>query len=374
MEVESDPANDATPIVIENGSKNTKAGFAGDETPRAVFPSIVGRTRAQGLMIGMGQMYWAAGDEAHSKRGILTLKFPIEHGIVTNWDNMEDIWHHTFYNVLRAAPEEHPVLLTEAPLNPRANREKTAQIMFETFDTPAIYLSISQVLSLYSVGRTTGLVVDSGHMSSQIVPIHRGQVVTPAVASLEIGGSHLTGYLMKLLSESGYSLCGGSETEVINDIKEELCYVSVAREESRTEVRRMYQLPDGQEIKLTSECFRCPEPIFQPSLIGLEESLPMIIDRTINKCDQDLRKYLSTNIVLVGGSTLFPGMSDRLCAELSLLFQGRIPIRVTAPPERRYSSWIGGSALASMDGFEKICLSKECYDEYGPQIVYRTFL
>jgi len=198
-------------------------------------------------------------DEAQAKRDILTLKYPIEHGIVTNWDDMEKIWHHTFCNELRVAPEEHTVLLTDAPLNPGSNREKMAGIMFETFNVPAFYVSNQALLSMYTSGHITGVVIDLGDSASHVVPIYEGFTLPHSVQRLGITGRDLTNALAKQLGERGYSFQTPAEREVVRDIKEKLCYVAYDFKEElgaamrSSSIESSYELPDGWVITVGNE-------------------------------------------------------------------------------------------------------------------------
>ncbi|CAO3610187.1 unnamed protein product [Cunninghamella echinulata] len=359
---------------FDDGSGVIKAGFAGEEQPKCFFPSLVGRPKHVRIMAGAVEGDTFIGRKAQELRGLLKIRYPLKHGIVTDWEDMERIWQYIYTDELKTLSEEHPVLLTEAPLNPRSNRDNAAQIFFETFNVPALFTSIQAVLSLYSSGRTTGIVLDSGDGVTHSVPVYEGFAVPHAIRRIDIAGRDVTEYLQLLLRKSGYNFHTTAEKEVVRIIKEKTCYVALnpAKEEKDTSGKMDdFMLPDGNIIKLGAERFRAPEILFQPELIGEEyPGIHQTIVDCISRADLDLRKSLYSNIVLSGGSTLCKGFGERLLSEIKRLALKDIKIKIYAPPERKYSTWIGGSILASLSTFKKMWVSAEEYQE-DPDIIHK---
>ncbi|KAF0381816.1 actin-related protein [Gigaspora rosea] len=362
------------PVVIDNGSGVIKAGFAGDEIPKCFFPSYVGRPKHVRIMAGAVEGEVFIGKKAQELRGLLKIRYPIEHGIVSDWDDMERIWKYIYEEELKIASEEHPVLLTEAPLNPRSNRETAAQTFFETFNVPALFASIQAVLSLYSSGRTTGIVLDSGDGVTHAVPVYEGFALPHAIRRVDIAGRDVTEHLQLLLRKAGYNFHTTAEKEVVRIIKEKTCYIAInpSKEEKDTNGKSEdFTLPDGNVVKLGAERFKAPEILFNPELIGQEYAgIHQVVVDSINRADLDLRKSLFANVVLSGGSTLYKDFGTRLLNEVRKLAVKDIKIKIFAPPERKYSTWFGGSILAALSTFKKMWVSAEEYQE-DPDIIHK---
>lgn len=365
-------SDDFATLVIDNGSGEIKAGFAGNDGPTTIFSTVTGRPSRNINQLETDKEYYI-GSEAQSRRDVLDLRFPIEHGIVTNWEDMEKIWNYVFCNELRVNPVEHPVLMTEAPLNPKGNRERMTQIMFEKFNVTNFYVSMQSTLSLYGSGRGSGVLVDIGEGVSHVAIIYEGYCVMPATRRLDYAGGDLTTYLQTLLQERGYDFVNASEMEIVREIKEKMCYVAddFEVELSKPTVEKSYELPDGNVIIIGNEMFRCPEKLFQP-ITGLGcRGIQSMIHSSILAADIDTRKDLYVNIILSGGTTTCPGFIDRLHKELENLIPGSRKIKMVATPERKVLVWIGGSILGSLSTFQQCLVHKKEYDEFGPSIIHR---
>ena len=363
------------PVVIDNGSGVIKAGFAGDQIPKCHFSSFIGRPKHVRVMAGALEGDIFIGPKAEEYRGLLNIRYPMEHGIVQDWNDMEKIWQYIYSKEqLSTFSEEHPVLLTEAPLNPRRNREKAAEIFFETFNVPALFVSMQAVLSLYATGRTTGVVLDCGDGVTHSVPIFEGFALPHSIMRTDLAGRDVTRYLQLLLKREGCSFKTTAEREIVKQIKENVCYLALnpQKEEGLVGEKTRYMLAVGSMLDIGAARFRAPELLFRPDLLGEEfEGLHEVLAFAIQKSDMDLRKTLYQNIVLSGGSTLFRGFGDRLLAEVKKVAPKDIKIRISAPQERLYSTWIGGSILASLDTFKKMWVSKKEYEDEGARSITR---
>lgn len=362
-------------IIIDNGTLYCKAGFSKEELPRVVFPSCIGYQKYSSGMVGENNKEFYIGTEAEDKRGVLKINYPIEHSIINNWDEIEKIWEYIFINGLKVDPIEYNVMLTETSINPKENKEKMAQIMFEKFKIPKLYIALQAVLSLYTVGKFTGFVVDSGEDDTHFVPIFDGYSLPHAVMKLDLAGRELTKFMMKLLTESGKRFSTNAEKEIVKVIKEKVCYVALDFEEELKSVEKFdYELPDGSLINIKDERIKCPEALFKPSLVGNDgNDIGKICYDSIQKCDIDLRRDLYYSIILSGGNSMYNGLPERLTKEIKALVPESIKdeIKVIASPERKFSVWIGGTILSNISTFESMWITKTEYEEYGCSIIHK---
>ena len=357
-------------VVIDCGSGVCKAGLADKVSPNTVFDSVVGTS-------GAGKKSKTfVGSKVYHQQGTgppLLVSSPVRRGIVVDWDSMEKILQHIFCHELQVKPEDHPVLLSETPLNPRPLREKMAELVFESLCSPALFMANSGVLSLYSTRYLTGMAVGCGDGMSYTVPVYEGHSIPTATNLLDLGGQDLTQYLTQMLAERG---CVKIDRNAAADIKR-MCYVALDFNSERKltsgdSLEKSYILPDGRTIFVKDERYKCPEALFQPHLLNKQcPGLHQCCQNSIMKCREDLRRDISSNILVSGGSTMFPFMPDRLQKEMSSLAQPGVRAMVTAASSRKFAVWIGGSVLASHSSFENSWVSKACYEEFGASIVSR---
>lgn len=358
-------------IIIDNGSGVCKAGFSCDEYPKVCFPEIVGKPRSTWKASLNKPVY--CGDQVEPIRSKLSVGYPLENGIIENFDAMELLWEHTFFEALNVNPSNHPVLLTEPPYNPKPNREEIVEIMFEVFGVPSLNISIQGVLALLGQGRTTGIVLDSGEGVTHTIPIYDGYGLPHCINRLDLAGRDLNVLLAKLLAQEGTCMTTTTDQHHCRLIKEQHCYVALdPTAEFADSVS--YKLEAGREISLTDERWKCPEALFSPAMMGVEGyGVAGLVWESIEKCDIDLRRKLLSNVVLSGGSTMFPGFAGRLTKDL----KARAPpsaassVKVITSENQKFAVWKGGQVFASLRTTqEDQWMTKFDYEEYGVSLIH----
>ncbi|KXS10095.1 Actin/actin-like protein [Gonapodya prolifera JEL478] len=377
-------------VVVDNGTGFVKCGFAGSNFPESIFPAVVGRPilRAEEKVGDVEIKDVMVGDEASAVRSMLQMSYPMENGIVRNWEDMQILWDYTFEHKLKIDPRDNKVLLTEPVLNPKRNRERMCEVMFEKYGFQGVNVAIQAVLTLYAQGLLTGVVVDSGDGVTHIVPVYDGYSLPHLVRRLDVAGRNITNYLIKLLLLRGYAFNRTADFETVRQLKEAVCYVGYdlpLEQKLATETTVLvetYTLPDGRVIKVGSERFEAPEALFQPHLVDVESpGMAEMLFNAIQAADIDVRPELYKHIVLSGGSSMYPGLPSRLEKEIKQLYLakvlrgdtsrlGKFKIKVEDPPRRKHMVFLGGAVLGDiMKDKASFWISKEEWEEHGVKMV-----
>lgn len=377
-------------VVSDNGTGFVKCGYALENFPRHTFPSLVGRPMLRAEESEIGDTLLKAvmvGDEASRVRKYLDVHYPIENGIVQNWTDMEHLWDHTFKDKLGFQDGkcgDHRILLTEAPLNPEANKKKFMEYMFEKYEFDSMQVQTQAMLTLYAQGLMTGVVLDSGDGVTHVVCVYEGFVPAHLTQRLNLAGRHVTRYLIRLLQLRGYSFNSTSDFETVRTIKEELCYTALDYKaesklaEDTTALVKKFTLPDGKIIKIGRERFQASEAMFNPNMADVHgDGVSNMIYNAIMKAEYDLRLSFFKHVVLSGGSTMYPGLPTRIDKDikeryLKEVLKGdkkrlhKFRLNVEDPPRRKNMVFLGASVLGGiMKDSPEFWLDKEEYQELG---------
>ncbi|XP_030903524.2 actin-like protein 10 [Melopsittacus undulatus] len=366
-------------VVIDNGTSFTRVGFAGQKKPKFVLRTTFLHPCSAGTTWEAQQHH--STEESTAGFAVVPRSYPVKQGIIEDWDSMESLWSHLFFCGLRAPPEEQAVLMADSPSCPTTNREKVAEVLFEHFGVPALHVANTGFLSLCAYGRVTGLAVEAGAGVSHITPVCLGQTQREATHRLGVAGGFLSSYLHSLLmaSTNEPSALKALKRKTVTQMKKQCCYVSMDYEGDLQNQGfhhpARFQAPDGHCITLHKERFCCPEPLFQPELLHQSSpGLHYLAWQSLQEVPDHTKGDMLGNIVLSGGSSMFPGFPERMCLELNALFQDTsCQIQVLASPERGTAAWAGGSMAASLTSFQQAWMAKGEYEEHGAKYVHRIF-
>lgn len=365
---------EGTCLVLDVGSSTIKAGISTTENP-GVFRNVVGHVKhtsafpqhVEGLCDGM-----FVSNDVDSHKGLLKLAYPMTNGHITDWQGTSKVLT-SVYSALGLSAKDHPAIVTEAALTSRPQRAKIAQIMFEEFQHPGVMFASQGLLSLFSSGSTTGVVLDAGDGVIQSVPVFEGYVIREATRRADFGGRDVSNYLRNILRQYGSFFDTSSEVDIVRRIKERHCQVQQGKVDATNKTK--FHLPDGGEILLGPEISMATEALFNPALVGQENSgVVNIVSESIRMSDIELRRELYQNIFLAGGSTLHNGFCSRFLTEMTKLTPRDCKVRIVAPGERLFTCWMGGSQIPQLSTFKQMLVKRSEYAEEGERVVHaKTF-
>ena len=373
------------PIIVDIGSGEVKAGFSGEENPKVIFQNYFGEPKYKKILRifnneqELNEQF--IGEDCEKYMGLIKLRFPVKHGVFENEQDILSVFNHLFSKLGLNSQEikEHPVLITEPLLNPFTNREKIAYSLMDNLGVPALFFASQPILSLFSTSNTSGTVLESGEGVTQSCVIYEGYSIPSSYERYNYGGGDVTEYLKNLLKKRGYHFYNSTEYRLVRDIKENscFCYPNNANndiEETKRSANKNpnnYYLPDGSCILIGDEKLLAPEILFNPEYIGKEYlSFPDMIINSINKVDIQIRLKSYENILLSGGNTCFNALNEQLHSELKNKVIKNMKININKSEKPKYSCWIGGNIISTLEIFKKMWVTKNDWNEKGSKVVH----